>query len=116
MKTVLPSLKAPVGKTMKSELVYQISCSCCQSCYVKQTSRHLLTRIKEHRRIGTPVGNHFKGCGATLTMDDVKVIVTSTKSVYNLMKLESLYIRAIKPTINAKDEYKSCNLFMTLKI
>ena len=33
-----------------------------------------LTRKKEHRRIGNPMGNDFKGCGATLTMDDVKVI------------------------------------------
>ena len=47
-------------------------------------------------------------------MDDVKVIVTSTKSVYNLMTLESLYIRKIKPTINTKDEYKSRNLVIKI--
>ena len=43
-------------------------------------------------------------------MDDVKVIVTSTKLVYNLMTFESLYIKAIKTTINTKDEYKSRTL------
>ena len=79
-----------------------------------QTTRHLLTRIKEHRHIGTPVGNHFKGCGAKLTMDDVKVIVTLSKSVYNVMTLESLYIRAIKPIINTKDEYKSRTLVIRI--
>ena len=79
-----------------------------------QTTRHLLTRIKEHRRIGTPVGNHFKGFGATLTINDVRVIVTSTKTVYNLLTLESLYIRAIKPTINTKDEYKSRTLVIRI--
>ena len=68
MKTVLSSLKAPVEKAMKSGLVYKISCSRCQPCYVGKTTRHLLTRIKQHRRIGTPVGNHFKGCGATQWM------------------------------------------------
>ena len=47
-------------------------------------------------------------------MDDVKVIVTLTKSVYNLMTLESLYIRAIKPTINTKDEYKSRTLVIKI--
>ena len=107
IKTVLPSLKAPVEKAMKSGLVYKISCSRCQSCYVGQTTRHLLTRIKEHRRIGTPVGNHFKACGSSLTMDDVDIIISSSKSVYNLMTLEALCIRAIQPSINTKDEYKS---------
>ena len=82
--------------------------------YLLQTTRHLLTRIKEHRRIGAPEGNHFKGCGATLTMDDMKVIVTSTKSVYNLMILEALVIRAIKPIINTTDEYKSRNLVIKI--
>ena len=48
-------------------------------------------------------------------MDDVKVIVTSTKSVYNLMTFESLYIRAIKPTINTKDEYKSRTLVIKIQ-
>ena len=95
IETVLPLLKAPVKKVIKSGLVYQISCSRCQSCYVGQTTRHLLTRVKEHRRIGTPVGNHFKGCGATLIIDDVKVIVTSTKSVFNLMTHKALYILSL---------------------
>ena len=48
-------------------------------------------------------------------MDDVKVIVTSTKSVYNLMTFESLYIRAIKPTINTKDEYKSRTIVIKIQ-
>ena len=59
-------------------------------------------------------GNHFKGCGATLTMDNVKVIVILTKSVYNLMTLKALFFRSIKLTINTKDEYKSRTLIIKI--
>ena len=86
IKTVLPSLKAPVEKAMKSGLVYQISCSRCQSCYVGKTTRHLLTRIKEHRRIGIPVkslqrmwGNADNGwCESNCHLDQISIQFSDT--------------------------------------
>ena len=50
VKPVLASLKTPVEKALKSGVVYKITCPRCNSCYVCQTSPHLLNRIKEHRR------------------------------------------------------------------
>ena len=47
-------------------------------------------------------------------MDDVKIIAASRKSEYNLMALEALCIKAIKPTINTKDEYKSRTLVIKI--
>ena len=73
-------------------------------------SRHLLTHIREHKRINTPVGNHFNKCGVHLTMEDVKIIARSMKSEYLLLALKALCIQAIKPSINDKDEYKSWKL------
>ena len=43
-------------------------------------------------------------------MDAVKYMSPSNKSVYNLMSLEALCIKVIKPTIYTKDEYKRRNL------
>ena len=114
LRTVLPSLKAPVEKSLQSGLVYQITCSRCQSCYVGQTVRHLLTRVKEHMRAGTPVGNHFRSCDLLPTMDDVKIIAKSVRSIYHLMTLEALCIKAIKPAINTKDEFKSRTLVIKI--
>ena len=59
MKTVLPSLKSPVDKALRSGLVHGITCSRSQSCYVGQTTRHLLVLVGEHKRSGTPVESHF---------------------------------------------------------
>ena len=41
LKTVLPSLKSPIQKELRSSVVYKFSCSGCNSCYVCQTVRHL---------------------------------------------------------------------------
>ena len=81
VKSVLLSLKTPVEKALKSGVVYKITCPRCNSCYVGQTSRHLLNRIKEHRRKVTPVGSHFTSCNHTLGMDDVCIELV----VYDLL-------------------------------
>ena len=110
----MPSLKEPVDKALRSGLVYKITCSRCQSCYVGQTTRRLLVRIREHKRAGTPAESHFRACDVVLIMDDVSIIATYNKSVYKLMTLEALFIRSLKPPLNKKDEYKSRTL--TIKI
>ena len=107
LKTVMPSLKAPVDKSLRSKVVYQISCPCCAACYVGQTSRHLLYRIKEHQRQSSPVGAHFRLCNVVVTMDDVKIIASTCKTIGHLMTLEAILIDKIKPLLNTKDEYRS---------
>ena len=107
LKTCLPSLKPDVEPSLKSKVVYKIVCPCCQACYVGQTSRHLLYRVREHKRKNSPVGEHFQKCNSELTMENVKVIASTFKSINYLMTLEALFIKDIKPTINTKDEYRS---------
>ena len=107
LKTCLPSLKPDVEPSLKSKVVYKIGCPCCQACYVGQTSRHLLYRVREHKRKNSPVGEHFQKCNSELTMENVKVIASTFKSINYLMTLEALFIKDIKPTINTKDEYRS---------
>ena len=79
LKTVLPSLKPPVEKFLKSKVVYKISCSRCDACYVGQTTRHLITRVKEHKRSG-PVGAHMRSCNELLTMENVNIIAKTNRS------------------------------------
>ena len=113
LKSCLPSLKPQVEKSFKSGVVYQIKCSRCSACYVGQTTRHLIYRIKEHRRNG-PVANHMKACNLELTMDNVSILCSNTKSTYKLMTLEALMINEIKPTLNTKDEYRSRSLVIKI--
>ena len=114
VKSVLVSLKTPVEKALKSGVVYKITCPRCNSCYVGQTSRHLLNHIKEDRRKATPVGSHFTSCSHTLEMDDVRILTGCIRSVERLMTLEALWINSIKPSLNTKDEYRSRTLVIKI--
>ena len=60
LKTYLPSLKPPVPKLLKSNVVYKITCPRCHACYVGKTSRHTVTRFGEHRtKKKEPVYKHM---------------------------------------------------------
>ena len=106
LKSSLPPLKPPIEKCHKSGVVYKFSCPRCSSCYVGQTSRHLICRFKEHRRSG-PVAEHWQKCGIKVSLDDVIILTSRAKSIFHLMTLEALYINELKPCLNKKDEYKS---------
>ena len=49
IKTVMPSLKQKVDKVVTSNLIYKFKCPNCQVSYVGMTTRHLCTRVNEHR-------------------------------------------------------------------
>ena len=112
LRTVLPSLKPPVEKMIRSGTVYQIQCPCCQACYVGQTSRHLQARFREHINNTGPVKKHIEKCRTSLSPDDVTVLTSTSRGEDYLLTLEALWIKELEPTINTKDEYRG----RTLKI
>ena len=76
LRTCLPSLKGPISTFMRSKVVYQMTCSRCQSTYVGQTIRHLTTRITEHEeRINTTVAQHLSQCADS--KGDCKILDSS---------------------------------------
>ena len=91
LKTALPSPKAKIPRMLKSHVVHQIKCPGCQSRYVGQTTRHLSTRIREHSRNSSNVGEHLSQCGVALSEDNVKII-DSSSSYCKFLTLEALPI------------------------
>ena len=71
LKTVLPSLRAPVDKSFKSRVVYKLLCPRCQACYVGQTDQYLLKRFKQHCQPSQTFG---RLCGASPVFDEKKDI------------------------------------------
>ena len=114
LKTCLPSLKPKVDVSLRSKVVYKIECPCYQACYVGQTIRHFLCRFREHRRKSSPVGAHFAVCKVALSMNDVTILRSTFRSSDYLMTLEALLINDIKPSLNTKDEYRSCAFVIKL--
>ena len=114
LKTLLPSLKPPVEKMIKSGVVYKLTCPSCSACYVGQTTRHMQSRYKEHLLRTGPVKHHLSLCSTTLTEENVDILQSSARGESFLLTLEALHIRELKPTINARDEYRSRELKIKL--
>ena len=114
LKTTMPSLKQQVEKELRSGTVYSITCPSCQACYVGQTSRHILTRYKEHTRPSAPVRQHFDNCAVSLSFDNMDVLKSSARGEAHLLTMEALYIEEMKPVINTRDEYRSRALTIRL--
>ena len=107
-KSCLPNLKTPVSDMLKSNVVYKITCSQCQLCYVGQTARHLATRYKEHVSPRGLLRKHFDNCQITPSFDLVDILGRAKGE--KLLTLEALFIAEIKPKLNTKDEYRSREL------
>jgi hypothetical protein len=115
LKTILPSLKPPVEKFMRSGVVYQIECARCNAAYVGQTRRHLITRLKEHEKhLSKPVAQHMRECNSTWNMETTKILASTSRGEEYLLTLEALFIEERKPTINTKEEYRSRTLTIKL--
>ena len=110
LKTMLPSLKPPVEKTLRSGVVYKLSCPRCQSCYVGQTIRHLRTRFSEHQTPSAAVAKHLSCCQTTLTCQETEILASTRRGQVFLMTLEVIWIRELSPSLNTKDEYRSREL------
>ena len=111
MKTVTPSLKEPVDRSLKSGVVYTLKCPRCNVCYVGATTRHLQTRVKEHRsRKKQTVYKHLVSCDTVKDDLEVDILCQTWQGEVHLFTLEALWIRQLKPTINVKDEFRSREL------
>ena len=115
LKTVLPSLKPAVERNLRGSVVYKLNCSRCEACYVGQTDRHFITRLKEHQqRRDQPVYKHFHQCGVKLEVGDTEFLAATTRGVTFLETLEALWIEELKPLINTREEYKQRHLTIRL--
>ena len=115
LKTCMPSLKSSFSSELKSKVVYRLECCGCKSIYVGQTVRHLTTRIEEHRKEDTPVGQHIRQCGSERGKSECnwKTFDQPSSSI-KLFTLEALHIRKERPAINPRDEFRSRELTLRL--
>ena len=105
MKTVLPSLKSKISDDLKSRVIYEITLSGCKSSYVGHTTRHLMTRLAEHARKSSPVGNHLENS----TGDAPELysrVLDQCEDPGRLLTLEALYIARRQPKLKQREDYR----------
>ena len=97
-------------------MVYRLECWGFKSIYVGQTVRHLTTRIEEHGKEDTPVGQHIRQCGSESGRAELKwKIIDQASSRIKLLTLETMHIRKERPAINTRDEFRSRELPLRLE-
>ena len=74
----MPSLKSSFSSELKSKVEYKLEFCECKSIYVRQTVRHLTTRIEEHRKEDTPVGQHIRQCGSERGKSEFNIVAASS--------------------------------------
>ena len=116
LKTCLPSVRTTFARDLRSKVVYKLTCSGCNSTYVGQTVRHLATRVDEHRKGDSPVGQHLLECNKVVggTAELKSEIIDQTANTHKLLTLAALHIWRERPRINTRDEFRSLELRLKL--
>lgn len=103
--------KEKLPLSMVASVIYQFSCSQCESCYVGMTSRNIYKRVAEHAgvsfrtgaRLSQPphsaVREHANNCNTPVSLDSFKIL-NSASNPSDLRIIESLYIFKLKPPLN----------------
>ena len=110
--------KDRVPTSLQSNLVYRYTCPQCNACYVGETSRHLRTRIAEHRGLSSrtlrPVVNtnsrifdHYLKTGHDVCENSFEKVVTSD---FHLKTVESIAIKKINPNLNTQNSSIPLNI------
>ena len=90
-------------------MVYKFVCAQCSATYVGETSRHLYSRISEHRgrsprtghvlsNVSSNVFKHYLDTGHEIENKDFEILISDGGS--NLKILESVLIEKLKPALN----------------
>ena len=95
---------------MSSNIIYKYSCSQCQSTYIGETQRHLISRISEHKgispRTSMPFSNppfsnireHALSFDHPIKVDNFSVLARCPS--HDLRLLESIFIHKFSPNLN----------------
>ena len=104
--------KDRVSDALRCSLVYKYNCCGCSSTYVGVTSRHLRTRISEHRgvsgRTGLPltsppfsaIREHSVNTGHNIDNNNFSILATAPNKS-DLYLMESILIRIHTPSLNS---------------
>ena len=107
---------------LRSNVVYKFSCGSCNAIYYGETCRHLGVRVGEHSGISpltgkkskskksTAVKDHMLFCDHIVSIEDFKLLATSSSDFHIKVK-ESLLISRDEPILNKNETSLPLYLF-----
>ena len=102
--------------SLKSFFVYKFTCAGCQSCYIRETKRHLPTRVKKHLQNDTKSHilqhlNENPRC-RDLCDDSYFIIIDDAPSSFRSKLKEALHITWLKPVLNKQKNQLSITILV----
>ena len=96
---------------LRSSVVYQYMCDCCEQSYIGSTKLQMFYRCSQHCSVSHRTGRHItKSMSSSIRLHSQNhdhpfklsnfTILDSCNSTDELRILESLYINKLKPTLN----------------
>ena len=108
------SAKDPIPSSLRLCVVYKFSCAGFNACYVGETTRHFVTRVREH--LATDRASHVykhseqsESCRNLCSANCFSIIDHATTS-FKLKIKESLHIHWDKPTLNQQIKHANLKL------
>ena len=104
-----------------SNAVYLFKCGQCSAQYIGETSRHIITRVCDHKGISSRTGRpltkpensrileHFNSTNHGISLSDFKILKTC--KTLDLKVTESVCIHRFKPDLNNHDASLPLNIF-----
>ena len=108
------SPKDPIPRDFRTRVVYKFSCAGCNSCYVGETTRHLVTRTREHL-LGDKASHVYKhlkenkACRAVCNKDAFEVL-DNAPTDYQLKIKEAIHIKWENPSLNSQVKHLNLKL------
>ena len=97
------SLKCKTPLALQSNVVYKYNCLCDTSiAYIGKTSRHLVTRVREHGSSSSAISDHLNVCSTckqNFSCSNFKIL-DSGKSKFDTTIIEALHIKYNRPSLN----------------
>ena len=106
--------KDPIPAGLRSRVIYKFSCAGCNACYIGETNRHFVTRIREHLASDkhSHIFKHLRGSEncRSLCSEDCFKILDSASTRFQLKIKEAMHILWEQPSLNSQVKHLNLSL------
>ena len=116
----LLAVKDRVNKSLRSCVVYKLTCAGCNSVYIGETSRHLSKRVREHLFTdkNSHTFKHLKNSNPSKNhcSESCFKVLDSASTYHNLKIKEALHIIWKRPNLNKQLQHYNISLSLYLSL
>jgi hypothetical protein len=99
LRSMLVRPKHKTAPMNKCGVIYKLNCDSCKKEYIGETGRAIGTRLKEHQKPQSAIGEHVENTGHKIDWDSAKVIDQEAALIPRKIR-EAIHIYRDRPQLN----------------